>query len=96
MLGKKKQKNLSVNLKLKYLHHGVEAIYLRLSLESMCWDSNPAKNPVWDSNPCGWDLNSAKTHGLSTKITDRVSGPIEAQVLDVSLQKEFNERQSDR
>ena len=38
-----KQKNLLFNLKLKYLHHGIEAIYLRLRFESMSWDSNPAK-----------------------------------------------------
>ena len=56
-----------------------ETIYLRLGLEPMCWDSNPAK-----------------THGLPTEIIDLVLGPNEAQVLDVSSQKEFSERQSDR
>ena len=50
---------------------------LGLGLELMCWASNPAKlclgleptclglkpsqNPAWDPNPCGWDLNPAKT-----------------------------------
>ena len=47
-------------------------------------------------NPRGRDLNPAKTLGLPTEITDLVSGPNEAQVLDVSSQKEFSERQSDR
>ena len=42
------------------------------------------------------DLNSAKTHGLPTKITDLVSAPNRAQVLNVSLQKAFSERQNDR
>ena len=36
------------------------------------------------------------THGLLTEITHLVSGLNEAQVLDVSSQKEFSERQSDR
>ena len=36
-----------------------------------------------------WNSNPAKTWYL-------VSGPNEAQVLDVSSQKEFSERQSDR
>ena len=43
-----------------------------------------------------WNANIAKTHGLPTEITDLVSGPNEAQVPDVSSQKEFSERQSDR
>ena len=42
------------------------------------------------------DSNRAKTHGLLTEITYLISGLNEAQVLDVSLQKEFGERQSDR
>ena len=46
----------------------------------------------WDLNPCGQDLNLAKTHSLPTEITDLVSEPNEAQVLDVSSQKEFSER----
>ena len=37
----------------------------------------------------------ARTHGLLTEITHLVSGLNEAQVLDVSSQKEFSERQSD-
>ena len=41
-----------------------------------------------------WDSNPAKTHGLPTEIIDLVLGPNEAQVLDVSSQKEFSERQS--
>ena len=35
-------------------------------------------------------------HGLLTEITHLVSGLTEAQVLDVSSQKEFSKRQSDR
>ena len=50
----------------------------------------------WDLNPRGWDSNLAKTHSLPTEITHLVSGLNEAQVLDVSSQKEFSERQSDR
>ena len=51
----------------------------------------------WDLNPCGQALNLAKTHGLPTEITDLVSEPNEAQVLDVSSQKErHSERQRDR
>ena len=49
----------------------------------------------WDLNPHGWDLNLAKTLSLPNEITHLVSGPNEAQALDVSLQKESNERQSD-
>ena len=53
--------------------------------------------------PCtsDWDLNPrARTRtqpkpGLPTEITHLVSGLNEAQVLDVSSQKEFSERQSD-
>ena len=41
-----------------------------------------------------WDLNSCA--GTQTQPKPMVSGPNEAQVLDVSLQKEFGERQSDR
>ena len=36
------------------------------------------------------------THGLLTEIIHLVSGLNKAQFLDVSLQKEFSERQSDR
>ena len=55
-----------------------------------------SQNPAWDSNPCGWDLNPAKVHTLPPEISDLVLGPNEAQFLDVSLQKEFSERQSNR
>ena len=41
-------------------------------------------------------LNSVKTHSLPTEIMHLISGLNEAQVLDVSLQKEFSETQSDR
>ena len=50
----------------------------------------------WDLNPRGRDLNPAKTDSLPTDITHLVSGLNEAQVLDVSSQKEFSERQSVR
>ena len=43
-----------------------------------------------------WNVNIAKTHGLPTEVPDLVSGPNEAQVPDVSSQKEFSERKSDR
>ena len=77
---------------------------LRLGLEPTCWDSThpkprlglePSQNPDWDLNPHGQDSNPAKTHSLLTEITHLVSGFNEAQILDVSSQKEFSERQSD-
>ena len=56
-----------------------------LGLELLHQDRNPAKTQV-----------GTRTRGLSTEITQLVSGLNEAQVLDVPSQKEFNERQSDR
>ena len=50
----------------------------------------------WDFNSFGQALNPATSHGLPTEITHLVSGLNETQVLDVTTQKEFNERQSDR
>ena len=44
----------------------------------------------------GWNSNPAKTHCLPTEVTDLDSEPNEAQVLDVSLQKEISEKQSHR
>ena len=41
-------------------------------------------------------LNLATSHDLPTEITHPISGLNEAQVLDVTLQKGFNERQSDK
>ena len=67
-----------------------------MGLEPMQPGLKPGQNPDWDSNPHGRDLNLAKTHSLPTEITHLVSGVNEAQVLDVSSQKEFSERQSDR
>ena len=46
----------------------------------------------WDSNPRSQDSNPAKTRGLPTEIIHLVLGLNEAQVLDVSSQKEFSER----
>ena len=52
--------------------------------------------------PLHWQADSqplrhqGSPHGLLIEITHLVPGLNEAQVLDVSLQKEFNERQSDR
>ena len=43
--------------------------------------------------PTGQDSNPAKIHGFPTEITHLVSAPNESQVLDVSSQKEFSERQ---
>ena len=51
---------------------------------------------VRDSDPQDQDSNPAKPHGFPTEITNLVSGPNKVQVLDVSSQKEFSERQSDR
>ena len=52
--------------------------------------------PDWDLNPRA----GTQTHVLGLKPSQNpwylVSGPNEAQVLDVSLQKEVSERQSDR
>ena len=62
-----------------------ETVSLRSGLEPECWDSNPAKTQIGT-----W------THGLLIRITHLVSGLTEAQVLCVSAQKEFSERQSDR
>ena len=56
----------------------------------------PSQNSDWDLNLSGWDSKPAKTHSLPTEITHLVSGLNEAQVLDVSSQEEFSERQSDR
>ena len=69
---------------------------LRLELEPMQLGLTPGQNPDWDLNPRGWDSNPAKTHSLPTETTHLVSGLHEAQVLDVSSQKEFTERPSDR
>ena len=54
------------------------------------------QNPDWDLNPHSQDSNPAKTYNLPTEITHLVSGLNEAQVPDVSSQKEFSERRSDR
>ena len=43
----------------------------------------------WDSNPRSWDSKPARTRGYL------LSGANAAQVLDVSSQKEFRERQRD-
>ena len=75
---------------------GIETVYLRLGLEPMWLGLRPSQNLAWDWNPHGWDLNPAQRHGFPTEIIDLVSGPNVAQVLDVSLQKEFSKRQNDR
>ena len=49
---------------------------------------------VWYLNPHVRDSNPDKTHGLLTEMTNLLSGLTEAQVLGVSSQKEFSERQS--
>ena len=76
--------------------NGIETMNLRLRLKPTCPGLEPGQNSDWDLNPCGRDSNLAKTHGLPTEITYLVSGLNEAQILDVSSQKEFSERQSDR
>ena len=50
----------------------------------------------WDLNPHAETQTEPKSHSLPTEITNLVSGPNETQVLDVSSQKEFSERKSDR
>ena len=50
--------------------YDIETVHLRLRLEPMWPGLEPSQNPVWDSNPCGWDLNSAKTLlGTWTHVT---------------------------
>ena len=56
----------------------------------------PRQKLAWDLNPCGWASNLAKIHGPPTEITHLILGPSETQIIDVSLQKEFSEKQSDR
>ena len=73
-----------------------ETVHLRLGLEPTQAGLEPGQNPDWDLNPHGWDSNAAKTHSLPTETTHLVLGLNEAQILDVSLQKEFTERPSDR
>ena len=68
---------------------------LRLGLEHLQPGFNPGQNPDSDSNPRSRDLNPATTNSLPNEITHLVSGLNEAQVLDISLQKEFSEKQSD-
>ena len=63
----------------------IETMQLILGLEPTHLDSNPAKT---QTGTC--------THGLLIEITHLVSGLNEAQLLDVSSQKEFSERQRDR
>ena len=61
---------------------GFETIYLRSGLEPIYWDLSPAKPSLGlEPSPNPWYL---------------ASGLNKAQVLDVSSQKEFSERQSDR
>ena len=50
----------------------------------------------WDLNQRGWDSNPAKTHSLPTEIIYLASAFNEAQFFNISLQKEFSEKQSDR
>ena len=54
------------------------------------------RNSNWDLNQRGWDSNPVKTPSLPTEIIHLASAFNEAQFLDVSLQKEFSEKQSDR
>ena len=44
----------------------------------------------------GRELNTARTHCLLIEIAHLISGLNKAQVLDVSWQKDFSERRSDR
>ena len=67
-----------------------ETVYHRLGLEPMCWDTNPPKTLL------GTWTHMAGTQEPSNNSQYLVSGPNKAQVLDVSSQKEFSERQRDR
>ena len=67
-----------------------------LRLKSTWPGLESSQNPACDLSPHGWNSNPAKTHGLPTEIIDLVLGPNEAQVLDVSSQKEFSEGKSDK
>ena len=49
-----------------------------------------------NSNLLSQDLNSVKAQSLPTEMARLVSGLDEAQVFNVSAQKKFSERQSDR
>ena len=68
-----------------FVDSACETVHLRLGLEPMGWDVNPAKTQT-----------GTRTHGLLIEITHLVSGLNEAQVLDVSSQEGFSERKSDK
>ena len=70
----------------------IETIHLRFYVSGL----EPRQKPAWDLNPCGWASNLAQIHDLPTEITHLVLGPSVTRVLDVLLQKEFSEKQSDR
>ena len=61
-----------------------------LGLEPTWLGLKPSQNPAWDLKPLWLGLEP------SPKPQCLVSGPSEAWVLDLSSQKEFNQRQSDR
>lgn len=52
-------------------------------------DRKQVPNRAWDLNP-GWDSNSAKTHSTHFQDVMKLGS------LDVSLQKQFSEQQSNR
>ena len=76
--------------------HAQESHRALLSIKPTWQGLKPSQNPVWNLNPHSWDSNPAQRHSFLAEITDLISGPNEAEVLDVSLQKEFRKRQSDR
>ena len=65
-----------------------ETFYLRLGLEPTCLGLQP--KPSFKLEPTCLELEPGQNPWYL------ISGPNKAQVLDVSLQKEFSERQSDR
>ena len=67
-------------------------MYWVLKLYNSDWDLNPRGGARTQSEP----RLGLEPHCLLIEITHLVSGLNEALVLDVSLQKEFSERQSDR
>ena len=75
--------------------------YRNLKPHNSDWDSNPtapqmglelSQNSDWYLNPRA----GTQTHCLLIEITHLVSGLNEAQLLYVSVQKKFSERQSNR
>ena len=70
-----------------------ETVYLRLGLEPMWWGLKPSENPSWDLKLRDWDSNLHDWDSSPAKAHSSWYRPNEAQFLNVSLQKEYSERQ---